>query len=86
MVSNTKGSTENIQKLRSISPVGMKLGSFILKDICTQSMNSQEQEGAWYIGAGLQYIGAPKFYFQDSGNEWRGRVLIKPGFVYHMMV
>ena len=49
-----------------------------------------QQSGTWgglqYIGAGLQYIGAPKFYFQDSGKDWGGRALIKPGFVYHMMV
>ena len=46
----------------------------------------RNMRGLQYIGAGLQYIGAPKFHFQDSGKEWRGRVLIKPGFVYHMMV
>ena len=41
--------------------------------------------GLQYIGAGLQYIGAPEFYFQNSGKDWGGRALIKPGFVYHMM-
>ena len=46
----------------------------------------RNMRGLQYIGAGLQYIGAPEFYFQDSGKEWRGRVLIKPGFVYHIMV
>ena len=46
----------------------------------------RKMRGLQYIGAGLQCIGAPKFNFQDSGKEWRGRALIKPGFVYHMMV
>ena len=35
---------------------------------------------------GLQYIGAPKFYFQYSGKEWGEKVMTKPGFVCHMRV
>ena len=42
--------------------------------------------GLQYIGARLQYIGAPKFYFQHFGREWREKVMIKPGFVCHMRV
>ena len=45
----------------------------------------RKMRGLQYIGAGLQYIGAPEFYFQNSGKDWGGRALIKPGFVYHMM-
>ena len=50
------------------------------------SLSVRNMRGLQYIGAGLQCIGSPKFYFRDSGKEWRGKALIKPGFVYHMMV
>ena len=55
---------------------------------CVSSTFSYRQEdlGLKYIGAGLQYIGAQKFYFQYSGKEWREKVMIKPGFVCHMRV
>ena len=46
----------------------------------------RKMRGLQYIGARLQYIEAPKFYFQESGKEGGERVLIKPGFVCHMMV
>ena len=45
----------------------------------------RKMRGLQYIRARLQYIGAPEFYFQNSGKDWGGRALIKPGFVYHMM-
>ena len=48
-------------------------------------LSVRKMRGLQYIGAGLQYIGAPEFYFQNSGTDWGGRALIKPGFVYHMM-
>ena len=53
--------------------------------ICWNELSVRKMRGLQYIGAGLQYIGAPEFYFQNSGKDWGGRALIKPGFVYHMM-
>ena len=40
-------------------------GIYMVKVILTV----RDLRGLRYIGAGLQYIGAPKFYFQDSGKE-----------------
>ena len=42
--------------------------------------------GLQYIGARLQYIGAPKVCFQYPGKERREKVMIKPGFVCHVRV
>ena len=42
--------------------------------------------GLQYIGAGPQYNGAPKFYFQYSGKECRQKVKIKLGFVCRVWV
>ena len=47
-------------------------GSNKLSSFCFHSIHPFSQEQC--IGAGLQYIGAPKFYFKDSGKKWRGRV------------
>ena len=33
------------------------------------SLTVRKMRGLQYIGARLQYIGAPKFYIQDSGKE-----------------